>query len=121
MSAPHKKSAGWMPALVIQLYFQTIRSEGVNPPFLKLYIRLAMKRLKKIKGKRGLDNIFPKSGKGAAIERVGTVTKLVWGRAPVNQISGVGSVVLAVAKRLTKASRARPWVIRPMSLFSLEP
>ena len=59
-----QKSAGWMPALVIQLYFQTIRSEGVNPPFFKLYIRLAMKRLKKIEGKKGLDNIFPKLGNG---------------------------------------------------------
>jgi len=59
----HKKSAGWMPAPVIRLYFQTIRSEGVNPPFFKLYIRLAMKRLKKIEGKRGLDKLFPNSGK----------------------------------------------------------
>jgi hypothetical protein len=52
-----------MPALVIQLYFQTITLEGVNPPFSKVYIGPAMKRLKKIEGKRGLDNIFPKSGK----------------------------------------------------------
>ena len=52
-----------MPALIIHLYFQTIRSEGVNPPFFKLYIPHAMKGLKKIKGKRGLDNLFPKSGK----------------------------------------------------------
>ena len=47
---------------------------GVNPPFLKLYIRRAMKALKGIEGKRGLDKIFPKSGKPR--------TKLVWGRAP---------------------------------------
>jgi len=63
MSAPHEKSAGRMPALVIRLYFQSIRLTGVNPPFFKLYIRLAMKTLKRIEGKRGLDNIFPKSGK----------------------------------------------------------
>ena len=36
---------------------------GVNPPFLKLYIRRAMKALKGIEGKRGLDKIFPKLGK----------------------------------------------------------
>ena len=58
-----KKSAGWMSALHIRLYFQTIRSEGVNPPFFKLYIRLAMRTLKGIEGKRGLDKLFPKSGK----------------------------------------------------------
>ncbi len=60
-----KKNAGWMPAPLIRLYFQTIRSEGVNPPFFKLYIRLAMKKLKRIEGKRGLDKLFPKSGKAA--------------------------------------------------------
>jgi len=62
-----QKSAGEMPALVIHLYFQTIRSEGVNPPFFKLYIRLAMKALKGIRGEKGLDNIFPNSGKSARL------------------------------------------------------
>jgi len=44
-------------------YFQTTKSEGVNPPNFEVYISILIRSLRENGRSRGLDKVFPESGK----------------------------------------------------------
>ncbi len=62
---PNKKDASRVSgrAVVFLFYFQTTKSQGVNPPNFELYISIRIRSLKENARSKGLDKISPESGK----------------------------------------------------------
>jgi hypothetical protein len=66
-SAPHtsatkRKGAGWMPAPLSCLYIQAIKVSRKKCHGFQLYFLFAIRELRGIEGKRGLDKISPELG-----------------------------------------------------------